>query len=149
MTKISTSWVCVLHHALNYCVEAKTRIRNSLINRWLVKCFINNHGIAKTNFIFWITCPSIWLSPNYLIHISSCCIYTTWLSNSRITATCVLNNSVLFTLRFHNWVLGTPLILIISALMRNILLICFRIGLFVFSRNLLTHEDFFFMAILF
>lgn len=126
LTKISTSWVCVLYHALNYCVESKTRIRNSLINRWLVKCFINNHGITKTNFIFWITCPSIWLSPNKLIDISSCCIYTTWFSNSWITAASILINSILFTLRFYNWVLGTALIQIISALMRNILLIRFN-----------------------
>jgi len=101
LTKISTSWVCVLHHGLNRSVKAKTWIRNSLINIWLL--FINYHGITKANFIFWIT--SIWNSTNHLIHISSCCIYNTWLRNSTMATTILLNYLILFRLRFNHYIL--------------------------------------------
>ena len=105
LTKISTGWVCVLHHGLNHSVEAKTGIRNSLINSWFVKLFINYHGITKANFIFWITCSSIWNSTNHLIHTSSCCIYNAWLRNSTITTTILLHYLILFRLRFSHYIL--------------------------------------------
>ena len=138
LTKISTGWVCVLHHGLNHSVEAKTGIRNSLINSWFVKLFINYHGITKANFIFWITCSSIWNSTNHLIHTSSCCIYTTWLWNSSIAATCTLYNSNLFSLWFHNRVLGA-LILKNPVLCKHIFLILINISFFLFTRNLLVN----------
>lgn len=105
LTKISTSRVCALHHRLNYSVEAKTGIRNSLINCWFVKFFINYHRIAKAGFIFWITCSPVWLSPNHLIHISSSCINNTWLWNSTMAITILLNYLILFRLSFSHYIL--------------------------------------------
>ena len=104
MTKISISCVCVLHHWLNCSVETKAGIRNSLINSWFVKLFINYHGIAKASFIFWITCSSIWLSTNHLIHISSSCINNTWLWNSTMATTILLYYLILFCLVFMNYI---------------------------------------------
>ena len=105
LAKISTCWVCVLDHWLNYSVEAKTRIRNSLINCRFVKLFINYHRVAKANFIFCITCSSIWLSADHLIHISSSCIYNTWLWNSTMATTILLHYLILFRLGFSDYIL--------------------------------------------
>ena len=46
LTKISTSGICVLHHALNHCIKTKTLVRYSLLNSSFVKFFINNHRIT-------------------------------------------------------------------------------------------------------
>lgn len=102
LTKISTSWVCVLHHRLNNSVKAEIRIRNSLINCWFVKFFINYHRITKASFIFWITCSPIWLSTNYLIHITSSCINNAWLWNPTMAITILLNYLILFRLSFRH-----------------------------------------------
>ena len=110
LTKISTSRVCALHHRLNYSVEAKTGIRNSLINCWFVKFFINYHRIAKAGFIFWITCSPVWYSTNHLISISCSLIYIYRLWNSSVTTTCAWVNSILFSFLFLYWVLRATLI---------------------------------------
>jgi len=110
LTKISTSWVCVLHHRLNYSVKTKTRISNSLINCWFVKFFINYHRIAEASFIFWITCSSVRLSTDYLINITCICINISRLWNSSVTAGCTWDNSILFSFLFHYWILRTTFI---------------------------------------
>ncbi len=105
LTKISTSWVCVLHHRLNYSVKTKTRIRNSLINCWFVKFFINYHRIAETGFIFWVTCSPVRLSTDHLIHIPSSCINNTWLWNTAMAITILLGYLNLFRLSFSHYIL--------------------------------------------
>lgn len=110
LNKISSTWICVLHHRLNYSVEAKTGIRNSLINSRFFKLFINYHRIAKAGFIFWVACSSVWLSTNHLISISCSWIYINRLWNSSVTTTCTWDNSILFSFLFHYWILRATFI---------------------------------------
>jgi len=110
LNKISSTWICILHHRLNYIVWSKTIILYSLINRRFVKFFINYHRIAEASFIFWITCSSVRLSTDYLINITCICINISRLWNSSVTAGCTWDNSILFSFLFHYWILRTTFI---------------------------------------